>query len=82
MHGPGQEEELPSNAPALEARNLSMYEASLAIILAAQYQCPSRIPSHRRHGRSAEPAAIDELSEARAQGMSPGTAATRQWRKG
>jgi Glycosyl hydrolases family 43/Protein of unknown function (DUF732) len=29
---------------ALEARKLSMYEAYLAIILAAQYQCPSHIP--------------------------------------
>ncbi len=29
---------------ALEARKLSMYESSLAIILAAQYQCSSRIP--------------------------------------
>jgi hypothetical protein len=29
---------------ALEAHKLSMYQASLAIILAAQYQCSSRIP--------------------------------------
>jgi len=29
---------------ALEARSLNVYEAYLAIILAAQYQCPSRIP--------------------------------------
>jgi hypothetical protein len=29
---------------ALEARHLSMYESYLAIILAAQYQCSSRIP--------------------------------------
>jgi len=29
---------------ALKARNLTTYEAYLAIILAAQYQCPSRIP--------------------------------------
>ena len=29
---------------ALEARDLSTYEAYLAIILAAQYQCPTRIP--------------------------------------
>lgn len=29
---------------ALEARKLSLYESYLAIILAAQYQCPSRIP--------------------------------------
>jgi hypothetical protein len=28
---------------ALKARNLTTYEAYLAIILAAQYQCPSRI---------------------------------------
>ena len=29
---------------ALKARSLTVYEAYLAIILAAQYQCPSRIP--------------------------------------
>jgi hypothetical protein len=29
---------------ALEARHLTTSEAYLAIILAAQYQCPSRIP--------------------------------------
>lgn len=29
---------------ALKARNLTTYEAYLAIILAAQYQCPARIP--------------------------------------
>jgi hypothetical protein len=29
---------------ALKARHLSPYEAYLAIILAAQYQCPARIP--------------------------------------
>ena len=33
-----------SMTSALEARHLSEYEAYLAIILAAQYQCPSRIP--------------------------------------
>ncbi len=29
---------------ALKSRNLTTYEAYLTIILAAQYQCPSRIP--------------------------------------
>ena len=29
---------------ALKARNLTTYEAYLAIILGAQYQCPARIP--------------------------------------
>ena len=33
-----------SMTSTLEARHLSEYEAYLAIILAAQYQCPSRIP--------------------------------------
>ncbi len=33
---------------ALEGRNLTTYEAYLAIILAAQYQCPSRIPEATR----------------------------------
>jgi len=28
----------------LKARHLSTFEAYLAIILAAQYQCPTRIP--------------------------------------
>jgi hypothetical protein len=31
-------------AAALEARRMTTYEAYLAIILAAQYQCPGRIP--------------------------------------
>jgi hypothetical protein len=42
---------------ALEARKLSMYESSLAIILAAQYECSSRIPE----ATAVMGAALDQL---------------------
>jgi len=41
----------------LEARKLSMYESSLAIILAAQYECSSRIPE----ATAVMGAALDQL---------------------
>ncbi len=40
----GKRQHLEQIVAALEARKLTTYEAYLALILAAQYHCPARIP--------------------------------------